>query len=98
MVARSPRIPPPTTSEAARWAIQLASRRTRDGRRETWRAPESGLATGFHEVRRDLLVHPRDDSRHRLHALREDRDHEVGAVRQRDAADEMVKVVCVARL
>ena len=46
----------------------------------------------------DLLVDARNDAGHGLDALREDRDHEVGAVGQDDAPDEVVDVVGVARL
>src|SRR5690349_7569567 len=92
IVARTPRMAPPTAREAARWRIK------RGGRRSS-RLPARRLPLrAFHEVRRDLLVHARNHVRNRLHALREDGDHEVRAVRQRDPADEVVEVVRVAGL
>src|SRR5215471_12963734 len=81
-LARSPRIPAPTTA-AATPAVSTVAPLVRGRRRE---------------VRRHLLVDARDDPRHVLDTLREDGEDDLRAVRKGDPADEVMVVVSVAGL
>src|ERR1044072_1489778 len=75
IVARRPRMPAPTTPAARPLPITPALLRS------------SGA--GRLELRRDLLVGPRDHFRDLLDALREDGNDEIGAVGQSDAGHEV---------